>query len=99
MTAPRKRVAIGHGPPLRISRADADAGTPLYRQVYLQLRERIESGGLLPGQRLPTSRALVQDLGVSRNTIEGALHLLVVEGWIVRRVGSGSVVASHPVTE
>ena len=99
MTAPRKRIAVGGGPPLRISRADADAGTPLYRQVYLQLRERIESGGLLPGQRLPTARALVQDLGVSRNTIEGALHLLVVEGWIVRRVGSGSVVASQTVME
>jgi len=99
VTAPRKRIAVGGGPPLRISRADADAGTPLYRQVYLQLRERIESGGLLPGQRLPTARALVQDLGVSRNTIEGALHLLVVEGWIVRRVGSGSVVASQTVME
>jgi len=99
VTAPRKRIAIGHGPPLRISRADADAGTPLYRQVYLQLRERIESGGLLPGQRLPAARALVQDLGVSRNTIEGALHLLVVEGWIVRRVGSGSVVALRIVME
>jgi len=95
MTAPRKRLAIGHGPPLRISRADADAGTPLYRQVYLQLRARIDSGGLRPGQRLPASRELVRDLAVSRNTIEGALRLLVEEGSISRRVGSGTVVAAR----
>ena len=99
MTAPRKRVAIGTGAPLRLSRGDADAGTPLYRQVYLQLRERIVSGALPPGSRLPSSRALVRDLGVSRNTIEGALGRLASEGWIVRRVGSGSIVAPHHPTD
>lgn len=95
MTAPRKRLSIGNGPPLKISRADADAGTPLYRQVYLQLRDRIQRGALLPGQRIPSSRDLAGDLGVSRNTIEGALGHLVAEGWIVRRVGAGSVVAAR----
>ena len=95
MTAPRKRVAIGRGAPLRLSKGDAEAGTPLYRQVYLQLRERIVSGALPAGARLPSSRALVRDLGVSRNTIEGALGRLVEEGWIVRRVGSGTVVATR----
>jgi GntR family transcriptional regulator/MocR family aminotransferase len=95
MTTPRQRVTIGTGPPLRLSRADADAGTPLYRQVYLQLRARIESRYLRPGERLPSARDLVRDLRVSRNTIEGGLGLLVAEGWIVRRVGSGSVVAAR----
>jgi GntR family transcriptional regulator/MocR family aminotransferase len=94
MTAPRKRLHIGHGPPLKISRADADAGTPLYRQLYLQLRDRIQRGAVLPGQRIPSSRDLAHDLGLSRNTIEGALGLLVAEGWLVRRVGAGSVVAA-----
>jgi GntR family transcriptional regulator/MocR family aminotransferase len=94
VTAPKQRLAIGNGPPLKISRADADAGTPLYRQVYLQLRDRMQRGALLPGQRIPSSRDLAQDLGVARNTIEGALGLLVAEGWIVRRIGAGSVVAS-----
>ena len=93
MTAPRKRVPIGTGPPLKLSRTDAGAGTALHRQIYLQLRERIESGRLLPGARLPSSRALVADLGVSRNTVEGALGRLQEEGWIVRRVGAGTVVA------
>lgn len=99
MTAPRKRVAIGGGAPLRLSRGDAEAGTPLYRQVYLQLRERIVSGTLLPGARLPSSRALVRDLGVSRNTVEGALGRLADEGWIVRRVGSGTLVAERRPTD
>ncbi len=95
MTAPKQRLAIGSGPPLKISRADADAGTPLYRQVYLQLRDRIQRGALLPGQRIPSSRELAQDLGLARNTIEGALGHLVAEGWIIRRVGAGSVVAAR----
>ncbi len=96
MTAPKKRVPIGTGPPLKLSRADAEAGTALYRQIYLQLRERIESGRLLPGARLPSSRALVADLAVSRNTVEGALSRLQEEGWITRRVGDGTVVAQRP---
>jgi GntR family transcriptional regulator/MocR family aminotransferase len=94
MTAPKRRLPIRTGPPLKLSRSDADAGTPLYRQIYLQLRDRIQRGALLPGQRIPSSRDLAQDLGTSRNTIEGALGLLVAEGWIVRRVGAGTVVAS-----
>ena len=98
MTAPKQRVAIGTGPPLKISRADADAGTPLYRQIYLQLRDRIERGTLRPGQRVPSSRALARDLALSRNTIEGALALLVAEGWVVRRVGAGSIVVPRTAT-
>ena len=95
MTAPKQRVTIGTGPPLKISRADADAGTPLYRQVYLQLRDRIQRGALLPGQRIPSARDLASDLGLARNTIEGALAQLVTDGWIVRRVGAGTVVAAR----
>ena len=95
MTAPKQRVTIGTGPPLKISRADADAGTPLYRQVYLQLRDRIQRGALLPGQRIPSARDLASDLGLARNTIEGALAQLVAEGWIVRRVGAGTVVVAR----
>ena len=99
MTTPKRRIAIGSGPPLRLSRADADAGTPLYRQFYLQLRDRMQHGVLLPGARIPSSRALARDLTVSRNTIEGALNQLVAEGWIVRRVGAGTVVAARAEAE
>ena len=69
----------------------------MYRQVYAQLRERIESGDLAVGARLSSSRALTRTLGVARNTVDGALALLVAEGWIVRRVGAGTFVADRPV--
>lgn len=83
------------GQPLRVSRTVAAAGTPLYRQIYQQLRDRIEHGSLEVGARLPSSRDLTRSLRVSRNTVEGALSLLVAEGWIVRRVGAGTMVAAR----
>jgi GntR family transcriptional regulator/MocR family aminotransferase len=69
-------------------------GAPLYSRVYRQLREHILRGALTPGARLPSARALASDLTLSRNTIESALLQLEVEGFIIRRVGAGSFVAS-----
>ena len=94
--APKSPARGGRLPQLRVSRTVASAGTPLYRQVYQQLRERIESGSLPSGARLPSSRALTRTLGVARNTVDGALALLTAEGWIVRRVGAGTFVADRP---
>ena len=95
--APKSPARGGRLPQLRVSRTVASAGTPLYRQVYRQLRERIESGSLPSGARLPSSRALTRTLGVARNTVDGALALLTAVGWIVRRVGAGTFVADRPV--
>lgn len=94
--SPPRSTHVRRPVPLRLSRTAAAAGTPLYRQLYAQLRARIESGDLPVGARLPSSRDLTRTLGVARNTVEGALALLVVEGWIVRRVGAGTVVAARP---
>lgn len=77
-----------------VSGTAAAAGTPLYRQLCAQWRTRIESGDLAVGARLPSSRALTRTLGVARNTVEGALALLVAERWVVRRVGAGTRVAA-----
>jgi GntR family transcriptional regulator/MocR family aminotransferase len=66
---------------------------PLWRQVYAQLRESIESGALPAGALIPASRTLARELKVSRNTVEGALVRLAAEGLIARRVGSGTRVA------
>ena len=95
--SPPRSTHVRRTAPLRVSRTAAAAGTPLYRQLYAQLRERIESGDLAVGARLPSSRALTRTLGVARNTVDGALALLVTEGWIVRRVGAGTFVADRPV--
>ena len=59
------------------------------------LREAIQSGRLHPGTRLPSSRALAQDLSLARNTIVEAYGQLVAEGWLTAVTGSGTHVAER----
>src|SRR3546814_13995997 len=63
---------------------------PLYRQLYFAIREGILAGRLAPGLRLPATRALASDLGLSRNTVVAAFEQLLAEGYIEGRVGAGS---------
>jgi len=65
---------------------------PLHRQLYAALRQTILDGQLAAGDRLPSSRELAQDLGLSRNTVVAALEQLLVEGYLRSRVGSGTFV-------
>ncbi len=67
---------------------------PLHRQLYQSIRDGILQGTLSVGSRLPSSRALQRDLGVSRNTVLSALEQLVAEGYLVGRRGSGVFVAA-----
>src|SRR5579862_7773593 len=60
------------------------------------LREAVQTGRLHPGERLPSSRALAQDLGIARNTVADAYNQLAAEGWLTARQGSGTRVASRP---
>ena len=62
---------------------------PLYDQLYRLLRADIESGALSEGERLPGRRALSQQLGVSRVTVETAYQQLAAEGYVHARAGSG----------
>jgi GntR family transcriptional regulator/MocR family aminotransferase len=57
------------------------------------LREAIRSGRLGRGTRLPPTRGLARDLGVSRGTVLQVYAQLAAEGWIAGRHGSGTVVA------
>lgn len=68
---------------------------PLGRQVYLALRESILSGELKEGIRLPSTRALAEDLGVSRTVTQFAYEQLMAEGYLVGRVGSGTRVTGE----
>jgi len=70
-----------------------DGSGTLQRQTYRALRQMILSGGLPPGRRLPSTRALARDAGVSRNTVLEAYAQLVAEGYAVARAGSGTYVA------
>jgi GntR family transcriptional regulator len=63
-----------------VSVVDHDSNVPPYRQVAAILRERIESGELIPKQRLPSIAGLVQEYGIARTTAAKALRLLVDEG-------------------
>jgi GntR family transcriptional regulator/MocR family aminotransferase len=73
---------------------DRDDGSPLYRRAYRRIREMILRGALLPGSRLPSTRSLAGDIAVSRNTVEAAFAHLEADGFITRRVGSGTFVAA-----
>ncbi|OKO71269.1 PLP-dependent aminotransferase family protein [Bradyrhizobium sp. AS23.2] len=71
----------------------AHAAMPLHARIQRAIRQLILDGALGPGKPLPASRALAKSLGVSRDTIEAAYAQLHAEGFIDRRVGSGSFVA------
>ena len=51
---------------------DHQANAPLFRQLYQALRQAILAGRMASGTRLPSSRELAADLGVSRNTVVNA---------------------------
>ena len=73
----------------RLSQQD---NMPLHRQLYEAMRRAMLDGKLGAGDRLPSSRELTHDLGLSRNTVVAALNQLSVEGYLVSRVGSGTFV-------
>ena len=77
---------------------DPSASDSLSRQIYRALRDGILAGRLVGGLRLPSTRALATDLGVSRNTVVTAFDQLLAEGYVSSRVGRGTVV-SHTLPE
>lgn len=69
------------------------SGDPLHRQIYEALKRGIRDGKFSPGSRLPSSRALGADLGVSRNTVIAAYEQLLAEGYLVSRERTPTLVA------
>jgi GntR family transcriptional regulator/MocR family aminotransferase len=67
----------------------------LYRQVYESLRESILAGRLKPGARLPSTRSLAREIGLSRNTVMLAYDQLMAEGYLTGQIGSGTYVAAQ----
>jgi len=80
------------GPELLVE-LDRSAPVPLHRQLADGLRDAIRSGRLAPHTRLPSTRVLAADLGVSRRLVVDAYGQLVAEGFLVGRHGSGTRVA------
>jgi GntR family transcriptional regulator len=75
---------------------DDGSGRPLYDRVYRVIADKIESGELQPGDRIPAERALCEQLGVSRVTVRRAFRRLADDALIVSGVGRGSFVAPAP---
>ena len=78
---------------LPIAALNPDSESPLYRQLYLQIRGMIESQQLPRGGRLPATRELAGQLGLNRTTVSAAYELLESDGLITGHVGRGSFVA------
>ncbi|MFF5476894.1 PLP-dependent aminotransferase family protein [Streptomyces sp. NPDC012935] len=57
------------------------------------LRDAVRDGRLSPGARLPATRRLADELGISRNTVKAAYDQLVAEGYLTARQGAGTHVA------
>jgi GntR family transcriptional regulator/MocR family aminotransferase len=64
------------------------------RRVEQALRTAILEGRLVPGERMPSTRALAQDVGVARNTVLDAYEQLAAEGYLTTRPGSGTFVST-----
>ena len=72
---------------------------PAYLQIHDQIKKEIDEEVWQIGQRLPSERDLAETFQVSRMTLRQAITLLVEEGVLERRVGSGTFVASTRVQE
>jgi GntR family transcriptional regulator / MocR family aminotransferase len=81
------------GPELLVE-LDRAGPDPLHRQLADGLRTAIRTGRLSPHTRMPSTRVLAADLGVSRRLVVDAYSQLVAEGFLLSRHGSGTRVAT-----
>ncbi len=86
-----KRAASGIVPVIAVDRKAAKA---LHTQIYDAYRTAIVTGRLRPRQRIPSTRVLASELGVSRFPVLNAYAQLLAEGYFESRVGAGTVVSS-----
>jgi GntR family transcriptional regulator/MocR family aminotransferase len=75
-------------------RLDRESAEPLHQQLYRQIRDELKSGSFTDGAtRLPSSRSLAVDLGISRLTVKLAFSKLNAEGYLRSQDRSGTFVA------
>lgn len=79
-----------------VSLSDRTAsGVPMHRQIYEKMRQAILSGEIPAKSRIPSSRSLAAQFGVSRMTIVNAYDQLFAEGYLESRIGAGTYVAGE----
>lgn len=73
-------------------RLDARTGLPPYRQLVEQVRQALRLGTLVPGDQLPTVRAVVREVAINPNTVHRAYRELEQQGLVEGRQGQGTFV-------
>ncbi|HEX4166238.1 MAG TPA: PLP-dependent aminotransferase family protein [Bryobacteraceae bacterium] len=86
-----KKVPGGFSPVIAVNRA---ASKPLHRQIYDGYRAAILRRNLCSGQRIPSTRTLASELGISRIPVLDAYAQLLAEGYFESRIGAGTFVSS-----
>jgi GntR family transcriptional regulator/MocR family aminotransferase len=74
---------------------DRGSGTPLSRQIYMQVRSAVLSGALRAGTRVPSSRVMAGQLGVARTSVVAAYEQLRTEGYVESHHGSGTFISGQ----
>lgn len=85
-----KRPGSAFIPPITLDRRDK---RPIYGQLYEWFRAAIAEGRMRPGQRLPSTRSLAEELQISRISVFNAYEQLLAEGYLETFIGSGTCVA------
>src|SRR5215472_10991434 len=85
-----KKAPSGLAPIIHIQKRISNS---LYMQVYEGYRKAIVNGNLRRGQRVPSTRILALELGISRMPVLNAYAQLLAEGYFESRVGSGTIVS------
>ena len=81
--------------PALASPAQGSSHSPIFVRIADLVSAEIRRGRLRPGDRLPGTRRLAEQLAVGRNTVVAAYGELAAEGWIVTRAAGGSFVSSE----
>jgi GntR family transcriptional regulator/MocR family aminotransferase len=84
---PNKRGPVGGGPELLVE-LNRDDELPLHEQIERSLREQIRSGRLPADTRLPSTRGLAGELGISRGVVTEAYGQLSAEGYLTTSQGA-----------
>ncbi|HZM54586.1 MAG: GntR family transcriptional regulator [Acidimicrobiales bacterium] len=77
-------------------KVDRSEATALHDQVAAEIRRAIAEGEAGPGERLPLAKDMAAVLGVNKNTVLRALHILRAEGLLDFQRGRGITVAGTP---
>lgn len=81
---------------LSLGEVDKTSDTPAFKQIAGSLREAVRSGGIPPGERVPSEVQLMEHFGVARMTVRQALAELRAEGLLVAEHGRGVFVRERP---